>query len=73
MFYWRALNELNSDRPPSFTGMAPIPLGSILIYADFLGLTHEETEWFVRVIRTVDNRKCVLVADAQAKRNKPTT
>lgn len=70
MFYWRAIHELGSDRPSSMGGMVPIPLMAILTYGDFLGLTQDEQESFVKIIRAVDLRRCILHAEAQARKNK---
>ena len=76
VFYWRAWNELSSDRPPSFSGIAPIPMSAILLYAEFLELTKRETVEFLKVIRAVDLRNCVLVRnkhEKQAEKNRSAT
>lgn len=50
-------------------GMCPIPLTSILTYADYLELTRGETDDFLRVIRRLDTRSCVLVSEKAASKS----
>ncbi|MFZ4165313.1 phage tail assembly chaperone [Brevundimonas sp. NPDC058933] len=68
-FYWNAMAALSTERPPSFGGgLQPIPLTSIIAYADFLGMTRREADYLVRVIRNVDAYRCNRSAEKAKKR-----
>lgn len=74
LFYWNAINELDSERPTSMGGgLLRIPISAILTYAEYLGMTRRETDDLMMVVRTVDLTKCRLVSDKQAAKTKTTT
>jgi hypothetical protein len=66
-FYWNAFGELGSERPQSDYGIALIPMRAILAYADYLEMTMRETDELLRIIRTLDHRKSILLNGKIAK------
>jgi len=52
--YYRAFQELSTDRPPSFSGISPIPWSSIDRYARRHGIEDEDFDVLVRMIRAAD-------------------
>lgn len=53
-------------------GLSRIPITSVITYADYLGMNQRETDDLMKVIKTLDTRKCRLVSDKQAEKSAAT-
>ena len=70
-FYWNAWDALATERPQAMAGVAPIPLTSILAFADYADLTRRETDHLVQIIRAMDARLIMTASEKRKdKRNK---
>jgi hypothetical protein len=61
LFYWRAFQELGTERPMGFEGKGPIPLSAIRNYAVDLSMDDDEYEMLKRIIMSVDSRREILI------------
>ena len=72
IFYWRAFQELNTERPIGLGGKGLIPLSAIRAYAADMGMDDDEYTSFKRIIMDVDNRRERLIRKYRKKSEKPT-
>lgn len=67
-FYLDAFFELDTERPDSMNGIKAIPRSKIIEFGMQYGLTFEECEDFLYVIRAMDNEH-IKRMNAKAKAN----
>ncbi|MBT0668398.1 hypothetical protein HT136_08450 [Novosphingobium profundi] len=67
--YWDAFRILESERPAAgLGGVCRIPWSSILKYAEHYGMSFDETERFVDIIREMD---ATVLKSAESKPSEP--